>query len=593
MHFKCLILLHSVAQVRFAFAFGSGRPINIPASNKSYGPDGPWQAVTVLLGHDAQSLDLYPGYVFATTVLTTDSCLNIAQQPCGAGGLYKPSSSELDTSKLVDQGGGTDWTSGAIKHEQSEAAENYTQSTLSLNIPGQKSNPYVVQNFSIRELGPVKQIYPGGSSYPFQVGWLALGPTTNQSWDPPSGRHFDASIIPNYLQSRGIIRTASYGLHFGSAALKIPLSLYLGGYDMSRAIGAVSTQVTSSGAGGGPSSAFIADLLDIGLGVEQGASPFTPPTQNGLLGSGNWSIGNAPLSVLVNPTAPYLNLPNSTCAAIASQLPVSYQPTLGLWFWNTDDPAYSRVVSSPSYLSFTFFASNLTGGVTDKPSGNITIKIPFALLNLTIEAPLVITGPKQYFPCQPPQGDSNIFSLGRAFLQGAFLGVDWNIDNTARGVWYLAQAPGPNTPSTADVRDFVDPFAASPVDWASTWTGTWTPLSGDGSSPGSSGHTSASSNGGLSGGATAGIGIGCVAAVALVGAVGFFFFQRKRRNQARIVVGATPEPHEKPWDEASSGHPPGAHVVHEAPPPEPREVGQAMAWELPSDERHILPTRER
>ena len=36
-------------------------PLQIPTASKHYGPDGPWQAVTILLGSEATQLDLYPG----------------------------------------------------------------------------------------------------------------------------------------------------------------------------------------------------------------------------------------------------------------------------------------------------------------------------------------------------------------------------------------------------------------------------------------------------------------------------------------------------------------------------------------------------
>ena len=60
----------------------------------------------------------------------------------------------------------------------------------------------------------------------------------------------------------------------------IPLSLWLGGYDQSRVIGPVSSQ---SYQGGG----FAIDLLDVGIGVDNGASPFNFSAKQGILAQGN------------------------------------------------------------------------------------------------------------------------------------------------------------------------------------------------------------------------------------------------------------------------------------------------------------------
>jgi hypothetical protein len=79
------------------------------------------------------------------------------------------------------------------------------------------------------------------------------------------------------------------------------------------------------------------DLLEIGMGVAEGGSPFTYSSKSGLLGQGNSTIGTS-LPVLIEATIPYLYLPGSTCDAIAGQLPVMFQAEYGLYFWNISDP---------------------------------------------------------------------------------------------------------------------------------------------------------------------------------------------------------------------------------------------------------------
>jgi hypothetical protein len=113
-----------------------------------------------------------------------------------------------------------------------------------------------------------------------------------------------------------------------------------------------------------------------------------------------------------NPGVPYMYLPENTCSAIASLPLVTFDQKMGYYIWNTTDPAFKAIMSSPSALKFSFSTDS---GIED-------ISVPFALLNLTLDYPLVST-PTQYFPCIPyTPSDDSLYHLGRAFLQAVFLG---------------------------------------------------------------------------------------------------------------------------------------------------------------------------
>ena len=90
LHFWYCLLLY---QTFLSNAQDIPLPIQVPPSNVHYGPDGPWQAVSVAFGSPAQQLDLYPGSTFETILLSTDVCKEF-KQPCGAGGLYDPQKSQ-------------------------------------------------------------------------------------------------------------------------------------------------------------------------------------------------------------------------------------------------------------------------------------------------------------------------------------------------------------------------------------------------------------------------------------------------------------------------------------------------------------------
>lgn len=108
-------------------------------------------------------------------------------------------------------------------------------------------------------------------------------------------------------------------------------------------------------------------------------------------------------------------MPQSTCDSIASYLPVTYDKDLGLYLWNTTASSFAQIVSLPHFLRLTFTSGSSTAD----------IDVPFTLLNLTLDTPIVST-PTQYFPCSPySPSDGSTYHLGRAFLQAAFLAQNW------------------------------------------------------------------------------------------------------------------------------------------------------------------------
>ena len=138
-------------------------------------------------------------------------------------------------------------------------------------------------------------------------------------------------------------------------------------------------------------------MLDIGIGVEIRWTPFSnvtipysgPSSEtnvtyiSGILQRNRSFVNGQP--TIINPIVPYLFMSPQTCANIARNLPVTFQPGVRLYTWDTNGSTaaeYQRVVRSPADLAFVFKSPGV---------GNITIKVPFALLNLTLEALIVST----------------------------------------------------------------------------------------------------------------------------------------------------------------------------------------------------------
>lgn len=494
-------------------------PFELSWSDETYGADGPWQAVTVSIGVDAtQSVPLYPGGRWSTYIMLTDICddKNFTV-PCD------PDSSSLfnfdkltAATKVSDVG---DWE----EYDYSSAPSMYKFDAFydTMNIGYGTSVP----NVSMAGIYGAYQKFPGGLVAPVTVGILSMGaPSLLHEWGATM------TFISSYMYSAGGARKTpsySYGMHIGSAALGISGSVFLGGYDKSRLVGEVSTQ-SFTPSGQNPGGKLVIGMMDVGLGVGTGGSPWAYGRKGGLLSQSNSSM-DVPITVEVNPARPYLYLPQSTCHAIAAELPVTFNDSLGLYFWDTKNDSYANITSSAAYLSFTF-EKDMT------EDSNTTIRVPFALLNLTLEAPLV-QQPTPYFPCYP--SDSS-YTLGRAFLQAAFVGESFGNGN-GNGIWYLGQAAGPGASKkeVTNIEVAQDNLPASSSTWEDTWNGHWHPLPGGtdfsnstnttSSNPETS-HTAATAHNGLSTGAKAGIGVGCsVAGLLLIGVTACIFLLLRRR----------------------------------------------------------------
>lgn len=154
-----------------------------------------------------------------------------------------------------------------------------------------------------------------------------------------------------------------------------------------------------------------------------------------------------------------------------------------------------------------------------------------------------------YFPCY----SSDSFVLGRAFLQAAFIGTNWQ-DGTGGGYWFLAQAPGPAIGSSVQQTIEINETSikASENSWEDSWSDFWVSLSSKSSSSNSSSNSSSSS--GLSSGAKAGIGVGCaIGGLVLIGLFAWLIkFRRKQRANSHpetkdhYKIAPTPAAETKP-----------------------------------------------
>lgn len=492
-----------------------------------FGYDGPWHAIPMKIGWPEQIINLYPGGAWSSVVLGSGLADSF--------GFKYPNQTWLESSEVWNASVSEPWRNGSTENYDiagvnrggvagsldgawgGAAAMNMNGSSVQLTDRmtfATPDNGITIPNISLSAVYEANIQYPDGDLVPMDMGFLSLGAHDAQSWDPYVG-----NLIPNFLASKQLTPSNSWSLHIGSAALGIPGSLILGGYDATRAIGDIGTYDTTDGFGG-----MFGQVVDVQLNVGSSSSspwPFRNKT-NLLLNAKNET---QTITARLNPTVPYLFLPNKTCEALAEYLPVTWRWDLGLYTWNTDDAKYREILTSPSYLQFVFARA---GG-----QGPITIKVPLALLNLTLAPPIVDTE-TAYFPCRPYDNNGAEYHLGRAFLQAAFLGMNW-----VTSKWWLAQAPGPMALSSSivNIENKTETISTSAPDsfFTESWKGVLKDIPSQSSSSPGSGETSSDREGshsrdGLSGGAIAGIVVGASVAATLICTFGFLFWKRRARQ---------------------------------------------------------------
>lgn len=457
-----LNFLATLAITVIIFTSSDATPLVIPwNTTQSYGPDGPWPVVTVQVGSQpASTVDLYPGGIYESIILRGDFCnsngtaSDNGSSPCLAekAGLYLLVKSKTVQQHITDAVGLIwQWSSNEAQVESGTAVN-----VLDTMVVSALQGTITVPESTISAVSAWRINLPDGTAYPAQVGTLSLGA-------PGMGTQvLGAKIgqtVPGFAYAQDTIPSNSWGMHYGSATLNQEGSLVFGGYDQSRALGDVGVYDL------GGNSEMIANLLDVQIGVENGSSPFDKGVYTGLLKPINGSTSSDFVQrAVINPIIPYLFMSPETCAAVTENLPVTFNSQIGLYIWNTTDPQYETIVKSPAYLALVF---------QQVESGNFTIKVPFRLLNLTLEPPIVRVV-QQYFPCRPfyASDDSGDCFLGKAFLQAAFIGINWQVAK-----FFMAQAPGPGVGasnilpmSPNDTPISTDPIEKFAVTWARHWT---------------------------------------------------------------------------------------------------------------------------
>jgi hypothetical protein len=256
------------------------------------------------------------------------------------------------------------------------------------------------------------------------------------------------------------------------------------------------------------------------------ASLFKEGKSISMPGGGNSSLVVGVRSILVNPdpkvdsnqysatssgdsfmatidsTLPYLWLPDSVCDSMAALFRLTYDNTTKLYTVNQTAHDQNKVMNA-----------TITFQLVNSVSSNdvVSIALPYSAFDLQATWP-IYSNPVNYFPIRKsPNGN---FVLGRAFLQEAYLIVDYERNNfTVAQAAFSDPMPSPTIVPILAPKDSTN-GGASPTPTLIT------PPAGSGSK-------------GLGGGAIAGIAIGAVAVLLLIATL-IYYFRRQNIEKERV-----------------------------------------------------------
>lgn len=430
------------------------------------GADGPWSTFSLRVGEPAQNVRVLPSTSTQQTwVVIPEGCPQFYGSSCAndRGWVFDNSTSttwkEKGVYNLGDEGGlGLD-SSGIFGFD-----------TVGLGLQGTG--------------GPTLQgqLVAGIATSKFWLGSLGLDPqSTNFSTFDDSHPGFMSN-----LKSNGSIPSLSFGYTAGAQyRLKgVPGSLILGGYDQA--------QISGS-----PINFNFAQDVSRQLVVAVQSISWTSASS----GQGDGNLLPSPILALVDSMVPQFYLPVEACQQFEKAFGLVWDATKSMY--PVDGPLHDKLTQQNPKVTFNL-GNGLNGGQT------VSITLPYAAFDLTMASPPA-TNATRYFPLLRA-ANSTQYTLGRAFLQEAYVIVDWERNTFSLSQTVFQESPMPNIKQ-------IDP------------------LSG------------AKSSRPLSIGALAGIaaGAGVALITSIVLAICFCLRRRKRRRASKVTTG-------DPRHELSSDH---------------------------------------
>ena len=439
------------------------QPSDVPRD----GIDGSWSSFVLRVGTPSQTVRVLASWSsYQTWVIHPQGCVGITTPNCNGsrGGIFNSNAS-------------TSWDTVGLYDFQ---VEN------NLGLYGDASYGYdVVGLGGVGEGGPSLSNTTVGdfATSIYWMGFFGLNPK------PTNWTSFDEGA-PSYmtqLKLQGLIPSVSFGYTAGAKYRYSGVlgSLTLGGYD--------SSQIVSNDV----EFVFASDnSRDTVVAIQSITTP-----NIGTLGV--QQLLPEPIYAYVDATVPHIWLPLDACQAFEEAFGLIYDDTTHLYLVNST--LHDTLLERNASVTFTL-AQSTQGG------SSAQITMPYAAFDLTASPPYQgLQNSSSYFPLQRAQNNTQ-YTLGRAFMQEAYITVDYE-----RARFNLSQVTYVQNPQSS----LVAIPAASPQE-ASNYAGS---TASNLTSTASSSHSiSTAAIGGISAGAA-------VVAVAAIALILWRILRRRPRNK--------------------------------------------------------------
>lgn len=375
--YPVLLFCLSIVAVRSAV---EPAPIVVATTGKFSGNDGSWSTFNFSVGTPFRNLELLP----STQVPESWIVLDVA---C----------TDQDPANCSDSRGGTfdflessSWENKSFYALEAEANLGYSREDnrgFYAKELVQLTNPEGA-NTTVNHSVVAGIITPN-----FYLGVLGLA-ARPVVWED----HSDSSdSLITILKKQSLIPNLSYGYTAGASYRSAPGSLTIGGYDASR----LTPNDVSFGFSSQTGRQLLVSIQAISVTNSKG------PSQ--LLTQG--------MVALIDSTVPHLWLLTPACQAFEDAFGIEFDPITNLYL--VDDNQHAAMVEQNAEVTFQL-GTSLNGGDV------VSITLPYASFALEIGPPFV-RSQRRYFPLRRAKDETQL-TLGRAFLQEAFIIVDYDND---------------------------------------------------------------------------------------------------------------------------------------------------------------------
>ncbi|OBT53338.1 hypothetical protein VE04_06478 [Pseudogymnoascus sp. 24MN13] len=462
----------------------------IPPSQYFEGIDGPWSTFNLRVGTPEQDVRVTISTTSPETLVVLSeygcSTMAFASVPAGCassrGMMFSPNTS----STWIDNGffGINKDGVGLEANLGYSQAANFGTDTVGLGLVA-GANGVTLENQTVGGIA---------STSPFYLGIFGLGT------QPANLSSLGNSTGPTYftsLKNQNVIPSLSWSYTAGAMyrLKKVYGQLIFGGYDTSR--------FTSNSV-----SFTLAQDVTRDIVVSLQSISYSGTVQASLLAS--------PILIFIDSTDPNLWLPETACKQFETAFGLTLDDTTGLYLVN--DSHHQALLTENAQVRFRL-ADTPTGGEA------VTIVLPYSAFDLKAEYPMVANS-SRYFPLKKAANETQ-YTLGRTFLQEAYLTVDYE-----RGNFSVSPC------------SWVEGAAANVVTIASKDS---TAVNSEGpSTTGTEGTTGSpeSTKSGLSTGAIAGISVAAAVIVLALAIGGYFFLKKQRQKQASMQTITSVDPND-------------------------------------------------